>query len=321
MRISALGGTSLQTSSLGLGSAGLFSLPSRRARVDLVRQALDEGILHFDTAPMYGLGAAESELAAALGRDRERVTIATKFGIEPRWWVRTLSRVQAPARAIVARSQGLKAGLQAQATGPGVGVAGSLLYRSTGYTGSAAKVSITSSLRRLGIDYIDLVLLHDPSPGSDIDDLCAAMDELKERGDVRAWGVAGEVAPVKAVIDRFDCAVPVAQVGWNIFQQHALPDVGSAGLITFGAIGGALPVLTKRLREDRTMAEQWATALGTKRICPEFLARLLLADATDRNKNGITLFSTTRSDHLTHAARHAADPELAAVLPTFRELL
>src|SRR4051812_7191906 len=74
---------SVSTSALGLGCAGLFSLPRRADRRAVLDAAYDLGVRHFDVAPMYGLGAAEPELGGFVGGRRDEVTVATKFGIEP----------------------------------------------------------------------------------------------------------------------------------------------------------------------------------------------------------------------------------------------
>ncbi len=113
-----------------------------------MRQALD-GILHFDVAGAYRLVAAPPKLEASLGRVRKNVTIATKFGVAPRPWVRPPARSLAPGRAVIARSASHNPGLSTQARGRGVSVAGLLLYRSTGYTGVHAIRSITASRRHL----------------------------------------------------------------------------------------------------------------------------------------------------------------------------
>ena len=55
--------TGVVTSAIGFGCAGLFRIPHRKARKAMLDAAYDAGIRHFDTAPMYGLGLAEAELA------------------------------------------------------------------------------------------------------------------------------------------------------------------------------------------------------------------------------------------------------------------
>lgn len=89
MNYRPLGRTGLNVSEVSLGTWA-FGSPSIYGAVDsgdahrAIRGALDAGINFFDTAPLYGTkeadGIAEQVLGAALGADRDRVTIATKFG-------------------------------------------------------------------------------------------------------------------------------------------------------------------------------------------------------------------------------------------------
>ena len=67
----AIPNTRLQTSRIGFGTASLHHLYRSRARSALLTAALDSGISHFDTAPMYGEGMAERELGRFLGKARK----------------------------------------------------------------------------------------------------------------------------------------------------------------------------------------------------------------------------------------------------------
>jgi aryl-alcohol dehydrogenase-like predicted oxidoreductase len=114
--------------------------------------ALDAGVNFFDTADTYGLGASEQMLGDALrgaGR-RDEAVIATKFGMD----------------------------MQGENGDDG------------GRRGSAAYVrrAAEASLRRLGVDHIDLYQLHTPDPGTPIEETLGAMTELVREGKVRAIG-------------------------------------------------------------------------------------------------------------------------------------
>ncbi|WP_176704326.1 aldo/keto reductase, partial [Mycobacterium malmoense] len=91
----------MRVSAVGFGCGGLMQSPSRRERMAVLGAAVDNGITHFDTARMYGLGMAEAELGAFLRTvPRDTVTIATKFGIDVGGVARRIGRFQAPARAV-----------------------------------------------------------------------------------------------------------------------------------------------------------------------------------------------------------------------------
>jgi hypothetical protein len=98
VRTTMLPGTTVPTSALGLGMGDLFRLPQRADRLRILAAAHDAGIVHIDTAPMYGLGAAEAELGRFARGRRDQLVIVTKFGITPTLVARALSVVQGPIR-------------------------------------------------------------------------------------------------------------------------------------------------------------------------------------------------------------------------------
>ncbi len=305
---------------LGLGCAGLFALPGSNDRRALVHEAIDLGIGHLDVAPMYGLGIAEQELGRALRGHRDRVTVATKFGIETRWWTTGVAHVQGPLRAAAARFQNLNAAARQHAVGPGVGIAGSVLYRSPGFDAVAARRSLTRSLRRLDLDEIDLLLLHDPGPDVDLTGVHDFLEGARASGVIRSWGIAGEQPATRLVADRMPGDVPTLQVRWDSFHLQPVK-AGNSALITFGALGAALPRLEGILADRPDLRARWSDLLGVDCSQRGTLAALLLDDSLAQNPDGITLFSTTRPAHLRAAAERPHRPTPPATLQAFRKLL
>ena len=116
-----------------------------------IRRALDLGVTFFDTADVYGAGHSERILGAALGQDRDRVVIATKFG-------------------------------NTFADGD---------RRATGTDSSPAYVrrACEASLARLGTDRIDLLQLHvGELPETESDAIAGVLEELVGEGTIRAYG-------------------------------------------------------------------------------------------------------------------------------------
>ncbi|MFM7236233.1 MAG: aldo/keto reductase, partial [Cyanobium sp.] len=161
---------------IGLGCMGLseFYGPAMEpdAAIKLLHEALDLGVVHFDTAEIYGIGAAnEILLGQAFADRRERVFLASKFGV-----TRDL------------------------ATG-----------EFTGLDGSAANCrrSIEGSLQRLRTDHLDLYYLHRVDPATPIEETVNAMAALVAEGKVGAIGLseasgatirrAAKVHPIAAV--------------------------------------------------------------------------------------------------------------------------
>src|SRR5512147_3086322 len=79
----ALGPIGIEISRLGFGGVRLTTLPSEADALRILEHAFSRGITHFDVAPIYGFGRAESILGKFLRGKRHLVTIATKAGTAP----------------------------------------------------------------------------------------------------------------------------------------------------------------------------------------------------------------------------------------------
>lgn len=167
--------TNLELSRLSFGTASLHHLATSRRRQDLLAAAFEHGFTHFDTAPSYGLGIAEQELGRFLKGRRERTTIATKVGL------------YAP--------EGSHPNPFAVWTRKTVGkVFPALSQPVVDWSIVAARKSLELSLRRLSVDRIDLLLLHEPIEAAIDSDAFLEWLYLEQRkGRVRAWGLAGDV--------------------------------------------------------------------------------------------------------------------------------
>jgi hypothetical protein len=313
-----LPGSGLATTSLGFGCADLYREPSAARRARLLAAAHEQGIRHFDAAPMYGLGLAERELGRFARGRRDDVVLATKFGIAPAAAARVLARVQGPVRRVFAAVPALRRQARARAAGPSSGGPGALLYRSTGFDGASARAGLERSLRALGTGHVDLLLLHDPQPGSvRSDDVCESLEAARAEGRVRAWGVAGEREPALAVARGLPDGQPVLQLRDDVLA----PDPAVAAHITFGVLGGALTAIAGHVAAAEDRRRRWRDRVGVDCTDPEQLAPLVLRLAARRNPGGVVLFSTIRSEHLRSAAGAMAAPPGGDDLEAFTRLV
>jgi aryl-alcohol dehydrogenase-like predicted oxidoreductase len=150
MRYRQLGESGLTVSVVGVGCNAFGARIDADTTRAVVDAALDQGITLFDTADTYGLGESETLLGASLGKRRDDVVVATKFGMD---------------------MQG--------ANGPDWGVRGSRRY---------IRKAVEASLRRLGTDWIDLYQMHAPDPRTPIEETLGALHELVTEGKVRYVG-------------------------------------------------------------------------------------------------------------------------------------
>jgi len=185
MRERLIHGTDVRLTELAFGGASLgnlYSVTSDADAVASVEQAWASGIRYFDTAPHYGLGLSERRLGAALAaHPRSEYVISTKVG-----------------RLIVPNEN------PTEFDDNGFAVPGDL-RREWDFTRDGVLRSVEASLERLGVDYIDILYLHDPD-ASGISDAAAtgaaALIELRDQGVVRAVGIGSNSADAVAQLFR-----------------------------------------------------------------------------------------------------------------------
>lgn len=168
----ALGKGGLSVSAIGLGCmslSGVYGAADDAVSEDLIRHAVDKGVDHFDSSDMYGWGHNEQVVGKALKGQRDKVVLATKFG-------------------------------QTQRPGLPNGVDGRPEY---------VQQACEASLKRLGVDVIDLYYQHRVDPNVPVEDTVGAMARLVEQGKVRFLGMS-EAAPDR--IRRAHAVHPIAAV-------------------------------------------------------------------------------------------------------------
>ena len=179
-------GKDLKVSAVGLGCMGMshaYGPPADKKEMqELLAQAVDLGCTFFDTAEVYGTPEHpydnEELLGRALGPYRDKVVIATKFGIH---FDESSPAVNKP---LVPDSR------------PEV-----------------IRASVEGSLRRLGTDHIDLYYQHRVDPAIPIEEVAGVMSQLIQQGKITHWGLseateeiirrAHSVCPVTAIQNRY----------------------------------------------------------------------------------------------------------------------
>jgi D-threo-aldose 1-dehydrogenase len=308
-----LGKTGVVTSAVGFGCAGLFRLPRRQDRMAVLDATFEAGIRHFDVAPMYGFGLAESELGAFLKGRRAQTTVATKFGIQATVLTKALAPLQRPARAVLARRPAANETLKTTAKNSDSGVLGQLLYRSPELMVRSAQRSIEASLRALRTDYIDVFLLHDPTAARLPNPLELAdyLDEQCKVGRLRCWGVTGMPEETQAV--RASLRWPaVLQHRDDVFEANDASSDTDTARITYGALAGTVGAFRQYFAQTPSAVPAWSQRLGVDLKSENALPQLLLHAALDRNRCGPVLFSSTKPARVQLAAETAAKAKPSA---------
>ena len=216
----ALGRQGLTVSRQGLGCMGMsefYGEGDDAESIATIHRALELGVTFLDTADMYGIGATEELVGRAIAGRRDDVVLATKFGI-----------VRDRDDATVRRVDG-----------------------SPEYIRSA----VEASLRRLGVEHIDLYYQHRVDPGTPIEDTVGALAELVAEGKIRGIGLS-EAAP--ETIRRAHAVHPISalQTEYSIWardpEREILPTLRELGIgfVPYSPLGRGFLTGTVRSVDD-----------------------------------------------------------------------
>ena len=209
MQKRTLGSNGLQVSTIGLGCMGLSSLYGQIVNsseaIALIRSAFERGVTFFDTAVAYGPFSNEVIVGQALAPIRELVVIATKFGFDID--IETGTR----SGGVNSRPEHIKAVAEA-------------------------------SLKRLGIETIDLFYQHRVDPAVPIDDVAGAVKDLIVAGKVKYFGLS-EAAPETIRRAHAVQSVSAVQSEYSLFwrepERELLPTLEALGIgfVPFSPLG------------------------------------------------------------------------------------
>jgi len=212
----------LEVSAIGLGCMGMTygygPAPDKQEMISLIRSAVEHGITLFDTAEVYGPFTNEELVGEALAPVRERVVIATKFGFKPG------PDDQSRWNGLDSRPEHIREVAEA-------------------------------SLKRLGIETIDLLYQHRVDPDVPIEDVAGTVKELIQEGKVKHFGLS---EPGVETIRRAHAVQPVAAVQseyslwWREPEAEVFPALEELGIgfVPFSPLGRGF--LTGKIDENTT---------------------------------------------------------------------
>jgi aryl-alcohol dehydrogenase-like predicted oxidoreductase len=179
-----MGASGPAVSAIGLGCMGMsFAYGTRddASSTATLERALDLGINHLDTADVYGLGDNEELVGAVVRRRRDEVFLATKFA----------NRESSDGGRFVDSSA------------------------------AWARSACDASLKRLGIDTIDLYYMHRRNPSTPIEETVGALASLVEAGKVRYVGLS-EVSPTTLRAAHAVHPITAVQMEYSLFERSVV---------------------------------------------------------------------------------------------------
>ncbi|MDD4932785.1 MAG: aldo/keto reductase [Methylacidiphilaceae bacterium] len=233
MEYTSLPGLDRPVSRIGLGTwvvgGWMWGGAEEKEAIEAIEAAVDAGICFLDTAPVYGFGRAEEIVGKAIGRiGRDRVVVATKAGLE--WNDREeIRRNSSPERL---------------------------------------RKEIDESLRRLGVDSIDLYQVHWPDARVPVEATAQALLSFQAEGKIRALGVSN-YSPSQMEAWRKVAPLHTDQPPYNLFERGIERDVlpycqeNRIGVVAYG-------VLCRGLLTGKFAAHHSFAAGDIRRFDPKF---------------------------------------------------
>ncbi|MFE0375594.1 aldo/keto reductase [Streptomyces inhibens] len=209
-----LGRSEVAVTALGFGAAaiaGLFTPVDEDEAAAAVESAWGAGIRYFDTAPHYGLGLSEHRLGAVLRtKPRDTYTVSTKVG-----------------RLLVPSEGGGREGDFGDDLAHGFAVPATHCRR-WDFSADGVRRSLEESLTRLGLDRVDLVLLHDPDDHEEqaFREAYPALEELRSQGVVGAIGAGmNQSRMLTRFLEDTDVDAVLCAGRYTLLEQTALGEL------------------------------------------------------------------------------------------------
>lgn len=299
-----------QLTRLGFGTSGIMgSSITAAGRLRLLEAAFDQGVRHFDTAPLYGMGLAEEVLATFARGKRSAITITSKFGLLPPS-IHPLLRPALPLARTINRhvsghlspqhqdmaNRAIRAlpvgGTHSYPETPGASSPGT---GSDPYKPEEIRQGLEESLRKLGTDYIDFYLLDECQSGNLTEDVVALLEALVAEGKIRAYGLGSGRKASREILNQYPQFRGVVQIPDHLLNHDTswFVERAQSPLFTHSVLRTPLRSASYRPTLDLLLI-RWAEQLDEDPREPELLTALLLTGALLNNPEGCVLFSTSK---------------------------
>ena len=305
----ALGQSGRQTTRLGFGCSSLMGALNRRDSLRLLEAAYDAGIRHFDVAPMYGYGEAESCLGEFLQTHCNDVTVTTKYGIAPPKNSALVRAGRRTAGSIVRKFPGLKQTIAKAAN------TATRNEERPAFTAAQAKASLIRSLTALRTNRIDLWLLHEVEASDLKDDaLLTLLESEVKQGSIGSFGIGSEAKKIPALLTEHPVYCRTLQYQWSILDtpipNHPAIPKTQPFRIHHRALTSNFRTLHTALLNNKPLTQRWSDATNADLTDLETLANLMLKAALVMNPASIILFSSKNPQHIQGNVRIASDTTL-----------
>lgn len=255
----------------------------------LLATASDLGIVHFDTARTYGSGESETILGRHLKGRRDGIIVTTKYGFAPPIANERVARAYARATAVERLTPPLRILRRVRRA-----------VRPSLFSSARIRANLEVSLRELGTDYVDYLLLHEASTtDARRRAVTQTLAELVQEGKVRQFGVGSAYSLLRARETLLPESYRVLQFEHNPLAKAGLEAGPRPGRLIF--THSALAVMRRVaqiLVQQPALVRRFSHELDVDATSPALLPGLLLAYSHAKNTRGKVIFSTRSPQRL-----------------------
>lgn len=264
---------------LGFGGANLYGGRSRTASLKLVETAVECGITHFDLARLYGHGDAESVIGQLPAATRNKLRLVSKAGILP-----------------VEMSFGWRLRAKAHALSRMFPAPPILQPRFNMFSQSELRKSVETTLQKLRVDCLDMLLLHECKPkNAESPETLGLLQDLRREGKIRAFGTATSPETTLAISRKKTFDVLQFKSGLEDDTLAKVRSSSDALTITHSHLSDA----ADRLPDRRALSSPAYEHNGARFT----LGECLIASALNDNPDGMVLFSTSKPERIAEMVR------------------
>lgn len=306
---------------LGFGTSGLMgSALTDRGRVEILNLAFENGVRHFDTAPLYGQGEAERVVGLFLKNKRSEVTITSKFGLLPQRIPAVLRPLRPLARYLNSHLKPIRpyvgSALQRIRRTTEVNteevedvraVSSSVLPQESSFKLEELESELNSSMAQLGVDHIDYYLFHECFDFDVSEALLASLNKLVRSGKIGSYGIATSLNETSKILNAHPEFDGVVQAG---FSTNLIENAGKsiASLFVHSAFRNEMFLQLCQLSDAQpNIIESMLQTLNLHNGLDNPPISICLNAALHDPAIGKLIFSSTKPEHIEQTVR-ALDP-------------
>ena len=286
---------------ISFGCSNLLGDKTVEGGMALLEAAYDTGIRGFDVARVYNFGDAERLVGKFAGSRRSELTITTKFGLMPNANVARMGALVGIVRRMMRSSHFIRKLVRRNV---------SKITQGGRFDVPMAQASLEESLRMLNTDYIDIYLLHEAAASDYSDELLAFLEQARDQGKIRAFGVGSGYRQLAQVAQLAPRLLEVAQFDSSVTNDNrrAFEDIRPPGnklVITHGSFSGT-EFIQNAISTNAPQVQQWSERLGFDLKTPGLLHAALLHCALRSNTKGKVIFRASTPNRI-RENMHALD--------------